>query len=312
MSNKGLGGSRDPIRWVWVWGPDYYLNEDDSERNFVTEHQDHLSSGGSEDEFWGTCHKDTEPGELVVLYRAGLKKDIGYLLRTTTSAKINDQWSPKGAKSGWTYIAGFEPVARLDPPISIAELRQDPDLESWGALRGRFQRAVFSLKDQHSQAMWDLLASRTTSPVPPPPPPGPNLPKESVIESALVRDGLKAMQDVGGPRLKLWKGPGGVLGRQLPCSRAGGRLDLLCVDQRDKALVVVELKVVRANEAVVAQILKYIGWVKRYVAEGRPVRGIVIADGESAAYRSAIEGAGLGIQTLPVRDLGIRLGVMTK
>jgi hypothetical protein len=55
-----------------------------------------------------------------------------------------------------------------------------------------------------------------------------------------------------------------------------GRLDLLAVD-KDGALVVIELKVGRADDRAVAQTMRYMGWAQRELADGKPVRGILVA-----------------------------------
>ncbi len=54
------------------------------------------------------------------------------------------------------------------------------------------------------------------------------------------------------------------------------RIDLLGVGQ-DGALVVIELKVSRGHEKAVGQLLTYIGWVRKDLADGKPVRGIIVA-----------------------------------
>jgi len=55
-----------------------------------------------------------------------------------------------------------------------------------------------------------------------------------------------------------------------------GRIDLLAVD-RDGGFLVIELKVDRGPDQVCGQIMRYVGWVKRHIAQGRTVRGLIIA-----------------------------------
>ncbi|QQE13782.1 DUF91 domain-containing protein [Planctomycetota bacterium] len=59
---------------------------------------------------------------------------------------------------------------------------------------------------------------------------------------------------------------------------AGGRrIDILAVD-RDNHLVVIELKVSRGYDRVIGQLLRYVNWVKKNVAEaGQNVRGVIIS-----------------------------------
>lgn len=55
-----------------------------------------------------------------------------------------------------------------------------------------------------------------------------------------------------------------------------GRLDLLAKDREGK-LVVIELKVGRADDRAIAQTMRYMGWVLRELSDGKPVRGILVA-----------------------------------
>jgi len=57
----------------------------------------------------------------------------------------------------------------------------------------------------------------------------------------------------------------------------GRRIDILAVD-KDGALVVIELKVSKGHDRVIGQILRYLGWIKKNLAEDdQHVRGIIIA-----------------------------------
>lgn len=54
------------------------------------------------------------------------------------------------------------------------------------------------------------------------------------------------------------------------------RIDLLAKDKND-TFVVIELKAGEADKTSLAQILPYMGWVREFLAEGREVRGIIVA-----------------------------------
>jgi len=54
-----------------------------------------------------------------------------------------------------------------------------------------------------------------------------------------------------------------------------GRIDLLCKDENGN-FVVVELKKLREGDRALGQLLRYMGWVKEKIAEGKKVRGILI------------------------------------
>lgn len=66
-----------------------------------------------------------------------------------------------------------------------------------------------------------------------------------------------------------------------------GRIDILAVD-RDGGLLIIELKVDRGPDEVCGQIMRYVGWVKRHLAKGRRVRGLIIARHISDKIRYAI------------------------
>jgi len=66
-----------------------------------------------------------------------------------------------------------------------------------------------------------------------------------------------------------------------------GRIDILAVDVKG-ALVVIELKVDQTPDAVCGQLLRYMGWVKRRLAHGKPIRGIIIGQSISDRIRYAM------------------------
>ena len=66
-----------------------------------------------------------------------------------------------------------------------------------------------------------------------------------------------------------------------------GRIDLLAVDAQG-GFVVIELKVAHGPDAVAGQVLRYKNWVRCHLANGRPVRGIIIAQHISDKIRYAI------------------------
>ena len=94
----------------------------------------------------------------------------------------------------------------------------------------------------------------------------------------------------------------------------GRRIDLLAVD-RSGALVVLELKVSRGYDRVVGQLLRYMNFVRRDVAEiGQRVRGIIICRKMSEDLRLACASIGdvelfeyqlsVAVYKVPALDLG--------
>lgn len=57
-----------------------------------------------------------------------------------------------------------------------------------------------------------------------------------------------------------------------------GRIDLLARHKRDRRWLVIELKREKSSDAVVGQVLRYMGWVQRHLAENREtVEGLIVA-----------------------------------
>lgn len=70
-----------------------------------------------------------------------------------------------------------------------------------------------------------------------------------------------------------------------------GTIDLLAIDKRKKNFVVIELKLGRPNDVVVAQTLRYIGYIKNSLAKewGYNVKGIIIAEEIDKKINYALE-----------------------
>jgi Endonuclease NucS C-terminal domain len=88
------------------------------------------------------------------------------------------------------------------------------------------------------------------------------------------------------PGLQLYVADG-IVGRQLPTGVVG-RLDLLTVDASGDH-VVIELKAGQADDKVCGQILRYMGWVKKELAGGKRVRGIIVASDFSESLKHAVQ-----------------------
>ena len=80
---------------------------------------------------------------------------------------------------------------------------------------------------------------------------------------------------------------GEIIGQQYPTDT--GRIDILAISKDEKELLVVELKKGRASDAVVGQILTYMGYVKEEVAEeNQIVKGCIIALEDDKRIKNAL------------------------
>jgi RecB family endonuclease NucS len=100
-----------------------------------------------------------------------------------------------------------------------------------------------------------------------------------------LRDYLARHLDVVEPGLQLFGDDEGTVGVEYATDV--GRIDILAVDAQG-GLMVIELKVSRGPDAVCGQMLRYRGWVKRHLAQGRRVRGLIIAQHISERIRYAL------------------------
>lgn len=92
---------------------------------------------------------------------------------------------------------------------------------------------------------------------------------EEHLQSFLIQN-----LDLLDPGLRLYEEEG-LAGVEFP---AGSRyVDVLAID-RNGDLVVIELKVARGYDRAVGQILRYMAWVKKNLAGGKRVRGIIVAN----------------------------------
>ncbi len=114
-----------------------------------------------------------------------------------------------------------------------------------------------------------------------------------VMESHLrdyLAQNLKHIQGLPA-RLELFTDESGIPGVEY---RTGvGFIDILARDT-DGAFYVLELKVSRGSDAVIGQIMRYMGWIRNNLAQGRPVYGVVVTNGVSEKLKyAALEHPGI-------------------
>lgn len=74
--------------------------------------------------------------------------------------------------------------------------------------------------------------------------------------------------------LKLFEDEDGKFGQQYPTDV--GIIDLLC-KKKDDSFLVIELKRAKSSDSVIGQISRYMGWVKKHLANGREVYGLILS-----------------------------------
>ena len=124
-----------------------------------------------------------------------------------------------------------------------------------------------------------------------------------------LRDFLSKNLDVIEDGLQLFVDEEGAVGVEYATDM--GRIDILAVD-RNGCLLVIELKVDRGPDQVCGQIMRYYSWVKHHLANGKSVRGLIIAKHISDRIRYALSNVPdvsareyqMNITLLPVAGLG--------
>lgn len=105
---------------------------------------------------------------------------------------------------------------------------------------------------------------------------------ESHLRDYLAQN-LKHIQGLPA-QLELYTDESGIPGVEY---RTGvGFIDLLARDT-DGAFYVLELKVSRGSDAVIGQIMRYMGWIRENLAKDHPVYGVVVTSGASEKLKYA-------------------------
>lgn len=86
---------------------------------------------------------------------------------------------------------------------------------------------------------------------------------------------------------ELFEDEGGT-SQQYP-TEGRNRIDLLVKDKNDGSFVVIELKKGQTNDDTVGQLTRYMGWIKKHRANGKKVKGVIIAASNDPRLRDALE-----------------------
>lgn len=285
--------SKIPSRqhWLWVTGKEYYLEDDGSDRESLD------PSSGEDADGWWTCHRDTRRGDLALLWRTKPKSDIGYLLEATSDAYSlsHDRYAKK---QGWKYGCNHRSLFKFYRPLGIAEIRENPYLENWSALRKKFWGSAFAIPDDIWKRLTKILSKKnplfltvlrrtersdTIS---------------GFIDEERLERHLAKHLEVFRPEYHL-----SLEDKQKVISE--GRIDLFCKDAKSGRFVVVELKNVKAGRNTVGQILQYLDWVKKNEKARLAPLGFVIAPSFDNNFLSAANMVS-GVRWFTFNELGLK------
>ena len=89
------------------------------------------------------------------------RKDIAYLIETRSAAYslLEDDYA---SERGWDYGCDYEVIEKFRRPLGLAEMRADPALEDWGALRASFRRRVYGILPDTWNHLLDRLSDDRT------------------------------------------------------------------------------------------------------------------------------------------------------
>ncbi|MDA0179319.1 PDDEXK nuclease domain-containing protein [Solirubrobacter phytolaccae] len=234
---------------------------------------------------WWTCHPETRAGDLAVVYRsAGARdsefpvrgpKDLAYVVLATSDAfRLDENPLAVDAGFGRHYGCHHAFVAKIDPPIRLAELRADLVLSAWPALKASFVRAAMPMPEQVWQRLLEIagvVAGRRPSNAVTGHRPLKPVRTELELENWLAQN-LSVLREHG---LDLE-----LIGQQVFCKGHDGTIDILChLKDEPRHYVVIELKAGEVRRDAVGQILGYVGWV-RNAPDAIDVTGVLIGQSQ--------------------------------
>ena len=238
------------------------------------------------------CLRKMQPGDTVIPYLQQWRVGPVGVIRTVHLA--DDEWKPTVSQGTYTLNPDEPELGRR---IEVEWQTQGMPSGGQGALipperRLRRPDAIYTVEElkpeRHAQlvallgdsANW-VAVGDDDSPIPDPVPSEGEAPQLKILEETL--------QKALGRNLALIEA-GLVVHAEYPLQEFMtdvGRIDLLCVD-KDKRLVVIELKAGLADDRAVGQIARYMGWVKQNLPEGPRSRGVLICLDATPGARAAL------------------------
>lgn len=292
--------SEDRQYWLWVTTPQFYLEEDGSDREML-EPRDFSYAGG-----WWTCSKNTKKGDLIFLWRARGAKDIKYLIQAESDAyTIND--NPRAKKFKWIWGCDYKPIYKFANSITLSDLRKHHRLQEWNVLKAQFQSKAFKVQYDDWNSICELAIEKEPD-------------FKQILDECIKGKLLKAifleeqLEEEIANNLRILKKYGydlelyidqneNITGRQYICYGHGGRIDLLCKNKTTNGFTIIELKNVRANRLAFGQIFDYIGYIQN-VFKNKNVNGILINRGSDPGFQQAVKVVPGKIRQIDIQELG--------
>jgi len=280
----------EPNHWLWVTGPEYYLDEDGRDR------ADLEPTSSYTPRHWWTCDRRTREGDQILLYRADQKKDIAYLIVARSDAYSLE--SEIGVVDGWKWGCDFEVVERFNPGLTIAEMRQDPMLVDWPALKRNFVGRAHRIDDMywsHLKATLGLSEERLDA---------------RLAQTEYRYKTEKEIQQRLFANPDLFRSHGLRLDMKdcevrLP---GGGIIDILAWDRGGQRYVIIELKRAAADFKALGQVVAYRDtWQSRRPWIRRPL-GLLVGDSLSPKIRDVVKRR-RRVRFIALKDLGIVIDV---
>ena len=292
--------------WVWVTRPEYYLELDEDGEIMDQDRLDLDPANTLSSDGWWSCHKDTKKGDLILLYRSQIDKDIAYLFQAESDAYsiLNDA----GNQNRWDYGCDYKSIYKFDESLLYEWMKYGyPQLETWGALRGNFQQRAYRIPENIWNELTNILEGLNVG----------YRKFVSDLEHTIVSKEIRLeeeLEDELVANIKKLNKKGfdlEVIDRQVICVGNGGRIDILAKNNINNEFIVIELKRDRAVQNVFGQIANYISWVKKEYGGGQNVTGIIIADGMDVRLESVLEISDKVI-FIDYKDLGFKKIKVTK
>jgi hypothetical protein len=256
--------------WVWVRQPWFYQDERgvafpdlDPERGYTPED-------------WWSCSPWTRDGDLAVMYRSRERKDISHLVAARSDAwRLDDSHSPYHG----TSVCKIQILARFPRPLALAEMRADPTIREWAALRAGFRKGYFPVPNEVWARLLELLEVDATK-----------------LQRTLLTGDHRFRFEKD---LKRWILGGGqplarlgyeldLRGDEYPCG--SGRADIVYTEHSGvrQRWVVVELKRDTVGMAAVNQVRGYRDYLDKHRRRYRRTKAILVGDKLDDAAESAL------------------------